>query len=376
MILNKENLKDLYQNAPCGYLLMKDDGSIVNANNTLLEWLGYEREEIVLEKTFQDLVGMGGKIYFETHLIPLLQMQKEISEINLELERKDSSKIPVLLNAKLVQDSPEDELIYRVALSDMTQRKLYEEELLLAQKEAEEKTKQLKQINEELERFAHSISHDLQAPLNTITSLISLYEEEGLSENEEKIKEFFSLVATNTDRMRMMIRDLLSYSKIDTKTKNLDPVSLKEVCQEALELLHADIQKHNATFDIGDLPTVMGERSQLVRLFQNLFSNAMKYRSEEDPVIEVYSEKGDDFYTIRVKDNGMGIDREDEEKVFEFMERLDTDKSIEGTGIGLSTCKRVVENHGGNITVCSEAGDGCTFSFTLPLVEQEENVRE
>lgn len=360
-----ENIEDIYQNSPCGYMSVLADGTIISVNNTLIKWLGFEREELVFEMKFQDLLNKGGKIYFQTHLIPLLQMQGEAVEINMQLRGKGSKKFPALINAKKVDDSGE-KTIYRLSVLDITQRKRYEKELVLARKEAEEKAKKLKQINEELERFAHRASHDLQAPLNTLSGIISLLEKKDLIKKSEESEQMVSLIKRNARQMRLMIRDLLEYSRMDG-VKTFEPVSLDDALDQALELLNDGIQKTGAVVNRSELPVVEGVKTQLTSLFQNLISNAIKYRSEEDPVISVESELTGDFYTIRMKDNGMGIEQKYRGKIFEFMERLHSNEEIEGTGIGLSTCKRIVENHGGKIGVDSEPGKGSTFYFTLPV---------
>lgn len=367
-----ENIEDIYQNSPCGYLSIHADGTIININNTLLKWLEYDRREIVFEKTFQDLLSQGGKIYFQTHLIPLLQMQGEFLEINMELKGKYSVQIPALINANKVESTGET-TIYRLSILDITQRKLYEKELLLARKEAEEKAQRLEQMNEELDRFAHRASHDLQAPLNTLTGILYLLEKKGLIKEGEESEKLVSMIAKNTNHMRMMIRDLLEYYKMDGSNE-FKPVSLNDALENAIEILDEDIKSTHSIITSTDLPIINGVEIQIVRLFQNLLSNAIKYRSEEDPVISIESVKSDGFYTIRVIDNGMGINPEYNQKVFEFMERLHRNDELEGTGIGLSSCKRIVENHGGKIGVISKSGKGSTFYFSLPVHELESSA--
>lgn len=362
-----KNAEDLYQNAPCGYMSIHTDGSIVEVNKTLLTWLNYKRDELVESKNFQQLLGRGGEIYFETHLKPMLQIEGEVSEINIELKGKGKIQIPVLVNAKKVHQNAGDQLIYRFSVLDMSQRKLYENELIKEREKAEEAMIKLSQINVELERFAHRASHDLQAPLRTISGIISLIEIKELIQPNSKIEELFSLITKNTNRMSMMIDDLLEYSKIDGKSRKFEPISLKDVCNEAIELLNDNVQKHNVTFYISELPEVKGVKIQLLHLFLNLFSNAIKYRSANiDPIISVSGKNNCDEFEIIVKDNGMGFDQKYRNKIFDFMERLHSNDKIAGTGIGLSTCKLIVENHGGTIWADSLLGKGSTFYFTLP----------
>lgn len=226
------------------------------------------------------------------------------------------------------------------------------------------------QICEELKRFANRASHDLQAPLNTLSGVFCLFENKGLIKEGEESEELLSLIRKNTNYMRAMIRDLLVYSRMDVDIE-FEPVALNDALEKSIELLNDEIKSNNAVITSSDLPVVNGVETQFVRLFQNLLSNAIKYRSDDDPKISVESEKIGDFYKIRVIDNGMGIKPEYKDKIFEFTERLHRNDEIEGTGIGLSSCKHIVENHGGEMGVTSEEGEGSTFYFTIPVLEKE-----
>lgn len=167
--------------------------------------------------------------------------------------------------------------------------------------------------------------------------------------------------------MKLMISDLLAYSKIDNDSAEMEKVALKEICEEAQELLSHSIRENNAVFELGELPSIMGNKIQLLRLFENLFSNALKYRSDEDPKIKVWSERSPSIVTVYVQDNGLGFEQEYAEKIFEFMQRIHRHDEIPGTGIGLASCKKIVQAHGGEISVRSEKGKGSTFFFTFPL---------
>ena len=345
---------------------MSKDGRILNLNDTLLRWLDFKREEVLEVKFFQDFLSIGGKIYFETHLMPLLQMQGEFSEIKTNIKGKGSKIIPALIYGKRVKRTIDEQVIFRVSILDITQRHLFEMELVKAQKQAELTNLRLREINEELEHFAYNASHDLQAPLNTITSLISLIENKYMS-GGDRGKELLALIINNTHRMKMMISDLLDYSKIDTISSKYQPVSLNEACRQALEMLDVEVKKHRAEIIVEELPVVSGVQIQLVRLFQNLFSNALKYRSDAKPLITISWEKSSDFHTISIRDNGIGFDQKYASRIFLFMERLHSHDAIAGTGIGLSACKRIVEKHGGLIHAVSEHGKGSCFYFTFPI---------
>ncbi|MEX2590052.1 MAG: ATP-binding protein [Chitinophagales bacterium] len=360
-----EDAEDLYQNAPFGYLTMRADGLIVNINTTLLKWLGFERNEVVLQKSFQDLLGMGEKIYYETHLMPLLQMHGEISEINIELKGKEPIKLPALVNAKRISGHKKEEPFFRFSVLNITQRKGYELELMKAKKEAEQSVHKLKQMNQDLEQFAYIASHDLQAPLRTIFAMIDFLEKKGLFTVGSKEEKGFSLIKSNAQRMRLMIKDLLEYATIDKEERIFEEVSLNEACDIAIESISDQVHESQTVFTIPELPKVLGNKHQLARLFQNLFSNAIKYKSAADPQIIVGFEDKEPKIKVFVQDNGMGFDQSLANQVFEFMKRLHSHDDIPGTGIGLSACKRIVENHGGAIGVKSAIGKGSTFYFTF-----------
>lgn len=365
-----ESAEDLYQQAPFGYLTTNSDGIIININETLLKWLEFSRDEVVHQKSIIDLLSVGSKIYFESHIMPLLQMQGEVSEINIEFRGNKSKKIPVIVNAKHVQLESINESLYRFSVLSISQRKLYETELMRAKKLAEQTVHRLKEINQELEQFAHIASHDLKAPLNTVSGLIKQLQKRGNFKPDSPELKFYTLIERNLQRMKLMVNDLLDYSKIDAQDRVLERVSLNEVCEITLELIHEEVIKSHAEFIIPPLPSILGDKLQLLRLFQNLFINSIKYRSERSPVIKVSFEEVGDEITIYVKDNGIGFDPAEAESIFGFMKRLHSNDSIPGTGIGLTTCKRIVELLGGSIGATSQPGKGTTIYFTLPRVEE------
>lgn len=365
--INAEIKNQLLDNAPCGYLQIDGGGAILNMNKSLRMWLGFETDEALDIHELGDLFSMGGKIYCQTHLLPLLQMQGEISEINLTMERKNSTTFPTLINAKKDDTQLDETPTFSVFVVNITQRKMYENELLKARKKADDAVQRLKQANSDLEHFAYTASHDLQSPLRTISGMIHLLEKKKIIEPGTEGEALFSLIKSNSNQLRLMVRDLLEYSKVDDNLPEHSPISIKEVCQQAINMLQVDIENNQAVFEISEMPVVSGSKSQLVRLFQNLFENSIKYRSERAPVIAVTSEKTEDYYQILVKDNGLGFDMKSATEIFSFMKRLHTANNIPGTGIGLSACKRIIANHDGTISAESELGKGSVFKLQFPI---------
>lgn len=362
----EQSAEDLYDNAPCGYFTTLPNNLIIKVNNTFSQWTGYGKEEIEQNKRFQDLLSIGSKIYFETHYEPLLRMQKNIREINFELHTKEGKKIPVLINSSIVEDKNGKEIFSRSIVFDITQRKLYERELLLEKKRAEELVEILAKKNSALEQFAKVLSHDLQDPLQAISFFAELIELKNKDVLNDESKKFIQNITQNVKDMSGLIKDLLEYSSSTYTDLEMAEVDLNDVLEYVKRIFSKSIQSKEAKIIIPQLPPVKGYRNQIVRLFQNLLSNSLKYKGEADPVIEIsYNDEGD-FFKFFFKDNGKGFDQEKAEEVFEFSSRLEIDKEITGHGIGLASCRKIVEMHNGYIGVESSEGKGSIFYFTLP----------
>ncbi len=240
-------------------------------------------------------------------------------------------------------------------------------ELRLAHAKLAIQSKKLEQSNEELQVFAHVASHDLQEPLRTITGFMQLLLARNATKLDAESKEYVDFAFTGASRMSVLIRDMLKYTKVGNEPRVDDIVSMKDITSAALSNLHAAIQDSGAKVELGDLPDVRGDPSRISQLMQNLIGNAIKFRKKDEaPVIEVAAKKDKDMWRFSVRDNGIGIDPKQQKKVFEVFSRLHNQDKYEGSGIGLSICQRVVEQHGGRIWVESEPGSGSTFFFTLP----------
>lgn len=188
---------------------------------------------------------------------------------------------------------------------------------------------------------------------------------------DQDADEFIEYAVDGATRMQTLINDLLTYSRVGTQGRDLSPTDLSEVFVAARDNLQVAVQESGATVTSERLPTVMGDFTQLVQLFQNLIGNAIKFRGEEPPEISVGVERRGRDWTFRVRDNGIGIDPRYAERVFVIFQRLHTREDYPGTGIGLAVCKRIVERHGGRMWIESEPGEGSMFFFTLPAVESD-----
>ena len=242
--------------------------------------------------------------------------------------------------------------------------------IALTQKKAEEELKQLseelKRSNEDLKRFASAASHDLQEPLRGIEGFIKLLEKRYKGKLDEKADEYIDYVVDDVKRMQMLIKDLLEYSRVSAKGKVFSPANCSVVIEKALSNLRSAIEESGAKVTYDLLPTVMGDDAQLIRLFQNLIGNAIKFRSLEPLKIHVSAKSEGDEWIFSVRDTGIGIDPKQAERIFVIFQRLHTRQEYPGSGIGLAICKRIVERHGGRIWVDSKPGTGATFYFTIP----------
>lgn len=240
-------------------------------------------------------------------------------------------------------------------------------------KEAEEKLNnamlQLSRSNKELEQFAYVASHDLQEPLRMVSSYVQLLAERYRDQLDDKAQKFIHYAVDGANRMQVLIQDLLDFSRVSTRGLAFSSVDCNQLLGEALDNLQTSIRA-TGTVIIGDhLPMVIGDRVQIVQIFQNLIANSIKFCANESPTIHVSAESNDDRWQFSVQDNGIGIDRKYADKIFVIFQRLHTREEYPGTGIGLALCKRIVERHGGEIWFNSEEGKGTTFYFTLPKGE-------
>ncbi|MDI6725054.1 MAG: PAS domain S-box protein [Methanobacterium sp.] len=239
---------------------------------------------------------------------------------------------------------------------------------LIAEEEMEKLIEELKRSNEELEQFAYITSHDLQEPLRTIASFTQLLERRYKGKLDPDADEFIEFIVSASIRMKEMIQGLLEYSRIGKEELKFKPVNPEKVLKEALSNLKIVIEENNATITWEKLPEVIGDSKLLVQLFQNLISNAIKFKkSDEPPEIHISFIKYKNGYknVFCVEDNGIGIDQQFAERIFKVFKRLHTIDEYKGTGIGLATCRRIIEYHKGHIWVESKLNKGSKFYFTL-----------
>ena len=250
-------------------------------------------------------------------------------------------------------------ILVTAAIRDISARKKAEAHLL-------QKVEELNRSNEELGQFAYIASHDLQEPLRMVASYTQLLSRRYKGKLDSDADEFIAFAVDGASRMQRLIQDLLAYSRVGTKGKDLLDTSSEDALQQALVNLRGAIEDSGALVTHDPLPTVLADEMQLIQLFQNLVGNAIKYQRPGVPKVHVSAaQDGDKKWMFSVKDNGLGIDPQYFERIFGMFQRLHKREEFAGTGIGLAICKKIVERHGGTISVESQPGQGSTFRFAL-----------
>jgi PAS domain S-box-containing protein len=267
--------------------------------------------------------------------------------------------------AEMVPDTPSGRPLQHGVLFDISERKRAEQELA-------HKAEELARSNAELELFAYVASHDLQEPLRMVASYTQLLARRYKGKLGFEADEFIGFAVDGATRMQLLIQDLLAYSRLTTKGKALHFMQAEAACSSAIQNLRESIKESGAQVSFESLPGVLADATQLTQLFQNLIGNAIKYRNEGKPEIRVSASSAENEWIFRVQDNGIGIEPQYFERIFQMFQRLHTRAQYSGTGIGLAICRKIVERHGGRIWVESQPGQGSTFLFTIPQVEETE----
>lgn len=238
-------------------------------------------------------------------------------------------------------------------------------ERIEAEQEREELMRELVRSNEELEQFAYAVSHDLHEPVRKVKSFGELLQQHSQDSLDEKGLRFLEYLVDGSNRIQEMIEDILSYSRINRKGNSFEDCDLESIVERAKSSLELAIRESNASIVTSPLPSMKVDANQLERCFLNILSNAIKFKSEDSPKIEIWAEEQADNWAFFIRDNGIGIDEKFYKKIFEIFQRLHSRSEYPGSGIGLAITKRIIERHKGEINAVSNEGAGSTFSFTI-----------
>ncbi len=349
----------IMENATNAIYTMDRNGRFTTANRRTCDITGYPIEE---------LIGLpwASMVSDSTHLQHLfvrftdtIEGREPLSNYEVPLRRKDGSV--VLITFSIAPLSRDGEVFGVVgAAEDITARKRNEVEL-------QSRAAELARSNEELEQFAYVASHDLQEPLRTVSGFAQLLSKRYTGQIGPEADEYIGYVTSGVQRMKSLIEDLLAYSRVSREANAGAVIDLNRAAQTALANVHGVMTAAGAEVRLGPLPMVRANERQMVQLFQNLIGNAVKFRTDDPPLVEIGAEPQGDHWLITVRDNGIGIDPKHAEQVFGLFQRLHGRDKYAGNGIGLTICKKIVDLHHGRIWV--EPGEpGTRFRFTLPML--------
>lgn len=301
-------------------------------------------------------------------LSSLVEATEEIGSDNLDL------KIDVMGKGEFLKlEKSFNRMLKRLKESLVSKNKLEAqvEERIQAEILLGETMVKLTRSNQDLQQFAYVASHDLQEPLRMVASYTQLLSDRYGDKLDDRAKKYIFYAVDGATRMQQLIQDLLSLSRINTHASDFEQIDLNESVKIVLKQLEIKIKKTNAKIQVGDLPVIKGDPTQIGQLFQNLITNAIKFCKDTPPEISISAKREKNQWCLSVADNGIGIEEKYKEKIFIIFQRLHTRREYRGTGIGLAICKRIVERHGGDIWFESKPGEGSVFNFLLPSLIKE-----
>lgn len=387
--LEQHLLATLVENMPDAIYFKDRDSRFIRCNQSMADLFQVPGPEDVVGRTDHDFFPRAEADVYRADEQHIMQTGEPI--INKEeYELWRDGHYHWVLSTKLPLHDTSHNIIGTFGLSrDISDLKRAEAGLAARVSELQALHAELQRSNQELEQFAYVASHDLQEPLRTVIGFCQLLEMEQQHALNDSGRMYLETIVDGGKRMQRLISDLLEYSRIGRRGENFQTVSLNSAVDHAIALLQAPIQDSDARIQVGDLPQVLGDSGQLIRLFQNLIGNAIKYRGPQAPQISIECCSTDAEWKVRISDNGIGIPQEFSEQVFIIFKRLHTRTEYPGTGIGLAVCKRIVERHGGRLQLVYETGaaegacgaksaadqttttgqttgPGCTFEMTFP----------
>ena len=363
----EESLEDLYENAPCGYISFLSDGTIFRINKTLIHLLDYkDKKEVVQVKKIQELFRIGGKIYFETHIFPLIKIQGFVKEVNFDLLRKEGSFFPALLNVNQISLNQQNTVIYRASVLDITDRKKYEKVLIEGKAKAEKAT----QAKAE---FLSTMSHEIRTPLNAIVGIGNLIQETSLDDLQ---KEYARILQASSYNLLELVNNLLDLSKLEANKEILEKrnFNLNQLVEVLLHSFKLRVEEKKIKLKVEypqNLPAdLLGDPVKLNQILTNLLANAVKFTKEgfvKLTITEIERSDSEIALQFTVSDTGIGIPQDKLKIIFQEFSQASYDVSVEygGTGLGLTISQKLLQMFESTLTVSSEEGKGSEFNFDL-----------
>lgn len=375
--ISEERFRTLIEQSADAIQLVDAQGKMLYSSDSVKRVVGYTPEELAKENL--------DKFIHPEDLPYFLKMFKKLikkpgNQINIEYRVKHKNGSWVWLEGSGVNhlNNPSIKAVVANFRNINDRKEAFEElakmkdelEVHVEQRTAEliKANKELQRSNKELEDFAYVASHDLQEPLRKITAFANLLEKRHKAELSDAAQNYIESMRKASMRMNNLIRDLLTYSRLATKAQPFEQIDLNKVLKEALDDLQITIEQAQAKITVKSLCTIEADPLQIQLLFQNIISNALKYKRDEViPRITISAVKKNTHCVISIKDNGIGFEEKYLDRIFTIFQRLHGKGVYEGTGIGLAICKKIIQRHNGSITAKSKPEKGATFIITLPL---------
>ncbi len=362
----------LYADAACGLLLTSPDGTIRRANATFCSWVGFAPGELVDVRRVQDMLTIGGRVFYQTHLAPLMQMQGSVSEVKLDILHRDGRSIPVLAN--VIRRRHGDQVYDEMAVMVATDRQKYEHELLLARRAAESANERLAQDDRRKDEFLATLAHELRGPLAPMSNVLGVLRHKDIA--DPQIRWSHEVLDRQLAQMTRLVEDLLEVARI-TEGKlrlRLAPVMLSDAIERAIEaampLVRAAHQE--LTVSLGEEPLwLSADVARVTQAILNLLVNASKF-TPAGGSIRVGATRDGRFASCAIRDSGIGIDERHLATVFDMFSQAEPalERTTGGLGIGLALVRGLVELHGGSVTAFSAGpGAGSEFVVRMPLAE-------
>jgi PAS domain S-box-containing protein len=364
----EESLEDLYENAPSGYISTLPDGTFVKVNQTFLSWIGFTRDELLAGIRFQDLLTVVGKIYHETHYMPLLHMQRSVSEVAFDLRCKAGQQLPVLITSVQKTDEVGRPLLNRTTVFKALDRRKYEQELLEAQKKAV-------QAAQSKARLLSTLGHEIGTPLSAIMLATQALERGAIDAKQQR---YLRILKSSSQNLLALANDILDYGKIEAGAYRLQEHSfeIREFIRDTLYKVEGKAEEKqlalHSEIDERIPQQIVGDPVKIGQVLINLLSNAIKFTAQGFVKLTLrLVELGPELATIAfsVQDTGIGIAPDRQAYIFEEFAQASPDITLRygGTGLGLAISRKLLQLYGSEMSLSSTPGEGATFSFRLKL---------
>lgn len=349
-------------------LVLDADCKLMAANIPFYKTFQVTPEQTLGHQLFTLWDGQWDITSLRQHLENLLSKHIGFDELEVRCAFATIGLRILLVSGRYLHQTSQGEKIL-LTIADVTEQRLAADELQKLNDQLQETVSGLEVSNHELEQFAYVASHDLQEPLRMVASYTELLARRYEGQLDDKADKYIGYVVEGAKRMQLLINDLLTLSRLTTRRQPPSPVDTYQIVTKVLKSLETLIAESGAQIDVGELPVVLADRSQIIQVFQNLITNAIKFHSDVPPKITIDAEQEGRFWRFVVADNGIGIAPEHHNRIFAIFQRLHKRSEFEGSGMGLAIVKKTVERHGGQIVVESAPGQGSRFLFTLPATD-------